>query len=99
MYMTLGEIFLYYFTFRRSLMAVAAVSLLASGAKVAAASAVKSSTSGSRTFTHWSEYVLIAGAIVAAVTAIATGILAIYAVTVVCGLLCASQIIGFYYIR
>ncbi len=52
-----------------------------------------------RSYTHWSQYCLFAGAVIAAVAAIATAILASYAITVVCGALCVIDIIGTCYLR
>jgi chromosome segregation ATPase len=52
-----------------------------------------------KTYTHWSEYVLIAGAVVAVIAAVAAAALGIYVLTAACGILFATDLIGLHYIR
>lgn len=50
-------------------------------------------------FTHWSQYATFAGTIVAAVAAIASIVLSLYPMFIVCGLLCIINAISTYYLK
>lgn len=81
--------------------ALSAISTAVSVGSTAASSITNptSTTSKCCGYTHWSFYVVVAGAAAALITGIVLAVLAQIPVAVVCGVLVATQIIAAYYIK